>query len=68
MKFLTGLIFGILLIIYGFAVHMTSVEPDKVIWGYICTIIFGVVFTWGVAIISKHQGKNKDSENKDSNL
>ena len=64
MKFLTGLIFVIYFIVYGYSVHMTSVEPDKKIWGYICTLVFGIVFIWGVSIFVKKQGKNKDENNQ----
>lgn len=62
---LTGIIFGALVTIYGFAVHMTSVEPDKSIWGYICTVIFGIVFWWGISIFVKHQPKNKNENNQE---
>ena len=60
---LTGIILGALIIVYGYAVHMTSVEPDKTIWGYVCTVIFGIVFTLGISLFVKNQPKSKDSEN-----
>ena len=64
MKFLTGLIFVIYFIVYGYSVHMTSVEPDRKIWGYICTIVFGIIFSWGVSIIIKSNKKN-NNENQE---
>ena len=68
MKFLTGLIFVIYLIDYSYAGYMASVEPDKVIWGYICTLIFAIVVPWGISIFVKHNNKktNKEENNSDS--
>jgi hypothetical protein len=57
--------FVIYLIVYGYACHMTSVEPDKPIWGYICALVFAILFTWGISIFVKNQ-KNKSENNKEN--
>ena len=62
MKFLTGIIFVIYFIVYGYSVHMTSVEPDRKIWGYICVVVFGIVFTWGISIFTKNQKNNQENK------
>ena len=66
MKFLTGLIFVIYFIVYGYSAYMTSVEPDKIIWGYICVLVFGIVFTWGISIFVKHEKKKRDENNREN--
>ena len=58
MKFLTGFILVISIIVYGYACHMTSVEPERQIWGYICAAVFGIVFILTISIFTKNQ-KNK---------
>ena len=68
MKFLTGLIFVFLIIVYGYAYYMTSVEPEKQIWGYICALDFGILFTMSVSFITKNQKKKEDHENNSENL
>lgn len=62
MKFLTGIIFLLYFIVYGYSVHMTSVEPDRKIWGYICVVVFGIVFTWGISIFTKNQKNNQENK------
>ena len=68
MKFFTGLIFVIYFIVYGYSVHMTSVEPNRNIWGYICTLIFTIIVPWGISIFIKYQNKKPNNENNQDNL
>lgn len=65
MKFLTGLIIVIYFIVYSYSAYMTSVEPDRKIWGYICTLVFIILSIWGVSVFTKKQRKNKDENNQD---
>jgi hypothetical protein len=63
MKVLKAIILLMYLICYVYAVHKTSIEPDKVIWGYMCALIFLILSIMGintyVKIISKEK---KDKE------
>lgn len=61
MKFLTGLIFVFLIIVYGYAYYMTSVEPEKQIWGYICAVVFVINFMLAVSIFTKNQKNNNSN-------
>ena len=61
MKIVKGILFALYVFIYVYAAHKTNVEPDRLIWGYICTGIFGFLFIWLVTIIVKNQ---KNSEKK----
>ena len=49
---------------------MTSVEPDKKIWGYICAVVFGIVFSWATSIFGKNDKKKTEekNENNEENL
>jgi hypothetical protein len=40
---------------------MTSVEPERSIWGYICAFVFGILFIWTVSIFSKYQKKKSEN-------
>ena len=60
MKFVKAIIYALYLIVYAYAVWKTSVEPDKVIWGYLCTAIFGFLFTWTVTMIVKNSSKTQN--------
>ena len=62
MKFVKAIIYALYLIVYAYAAHKTTVEPDKTYWGFICVFIFGFLFTWTVAIIVKKDKKNQNNE------
>jgi hypothetical protein len=47
---------------------MTSADSKHVIWGYICAIDFGILFTMSASYIIKYQKKNKNNENKSEDL
>ena len=64
MKFVNAIIYVLYLIVYAYAVWKTSVEPNKVIWGYLCTAIFGFLFTWTVSIVIKNSNKSENKEEK----
>ena len=53
------------LIVYVYSCYMTSVEPNKVFCGYICTGVFVVLFIMLVSFFTKNQQDN--SENNKEN-
>jgi len=65
MKFIKAIIYALYIIVYAYAVWMTSIKPEEFFWGYLCTIIFGFLFIWTVSMIIKNSEK---SENKLENL
>ena len=65
MKFVKATIFLMYLIVYVYSCYMTSVEPNKVFWGYICTGVFVVLFIMLVSFFTKNQQNN--SENNKEN-
>jgi len=64
MKFVKILIYVILFILYGYSCYMTSAESKHVIWGYICSADFGVLFLILVSAFSKHQKNNENNSEK----
>jgi uncharacterized membrane protein (DUF485 family) len=62
MKVLKAIILLMYLISYVYAVHKTSIEPDKVIWGYMCALIFLILSIMGVSAYVKNVGKEKNKE------
>jgi hypothetical protein len=68
MKLIKILIYVILFILYGYSCHMTSADSKHVIWGYICAIDFGILFTISASYVIRYQKKNKDNENNSENL
>jgi 4-hydroxybenzoate polyprenyltransferase len=65
MKFIKAIIYALYIIVYAYAVWMTSIKPEETFWGYLCTGIFGFLFIWTVSMIIKNSEK---SENKLENL
>ena len=65
MKYVITLIYILYITVYGYSAYMTSVEPDRPLWGYICTFIFGVLTIWSVTLYSKYskEHKKKSEEN-----
>ena len=47
------------MIVYVYSVYKTTVCSD-VIWGWICTFIFGLGAIWGVNAIVKNNRENKE--------
>lgn len=43
-----------------YSCHKTSIEPNNYTWGYICAIVFGILFLWSVSIIVKNQSEDKN--------
>jgi hypothetical protein len=62
MKMVKAIIFLMYLISYVYAVHMTSIEPNNDIWGYICGLIFIIFSIAGVTAYSKSMNKEKKEE------
>jgi hypothetical protein len=60
MKILRISIVIIYLIVYGYSVFKTTVEPDNVIWGYICTLVFAILAIMGVSYFAKHNEKKEE--------
>ena len=66
MRLYTKLMFVIYLIVYIYSCHKTIVEPNKNYWGYICALVFGILFIWTISLVVKNQKKN--TENDTENL
>jgi uncharacterized membrane protein (DUF485 family) len=66
MKYIIIFIYVIYFIVYGYSCHMTSIEPNRVIWGYICTLIFAVLSILSISIFVKYD--KKKSENNQEEL
>lgn len=47
---------------------MTSADSKHVIWGYICALDFGILFTMSVSFVTEYQKKKVDHENNSENL
>ena len=62
MKFVKAIIFFMYLIVYVYSCYMTSVEPTKVIWGYICAGVFAVLFIMLVSVFTKNQKNNQNEK------
>jgi hypothetical protein len=62
MKIVKGIIYTLYLFVYAYGVHKTTVAPDEIIWGYICTGIFGFLFTWTVSIVIKNTKNHEKKE------
>ena len=57
------LIYIIYITVYGYSAHMTSVDPENALWGYICTFVFGVLSIWSVNLFTKYSlEKEKNPE------
>lgn len=66
MKILKILLVIIYAIVYIYAVWMTSIEPQKPTWGWICTLIFGIAAMWGLNRFTKNNlKKNTNNLNND---
>ena len=59
MKYVITLIYIMYIAVYVYSAHMTSVDPDRPIWGYICTFIFTFLSIWSIRLYS---GYNKKDE------
>jgi hypothetical protein len=65
MKLLKAIIYALYLIVYAYSAWMTTVEPTKTYWGFLCVAIFGFLFTWTVSMVVKN---HKPPENNQENL
>jgi len=63
MKVLKILVFAICLFVYGYSAHKTTVEPNNHVWGYICALIFIILFI-GVVNIIVENIKSKEENGK----
>lgn len=64
MKYLTIIIYVIYFIVYGYSCHMTIVQPNNNIWGYICTFSFAIIAIFSVNFHSKYE---RNRQKKDEN-
>ena len=62
MKVMKAIILLMYLISYVYAVHMTSIEPQNVFWGYMCGFIFMILSIAGVTTYSNSLTKIKKEE------
>ena len=60
MRLVKGLIITMYLVVYAYSVNKTSIEPEKVIWGYICVLVFLILTIWGLSFFTKN---NKSNDN-----
>jgi 4-hydroxybenzoate polyprenyltransferase len=66
MKLLKATIYALYLIVYAYAVWMTSLKPEETYWGFICVGIFAFLFISLISTIIKKD--NKTQENNQENL
>jgi len=66
MKLLRISIYIMYFIVYGYSAYMTTVEPEKTRWGYICVLTFAIVALMGISDFVNSSKKN--SENNSENL
>jgi membrane protein DedA with SNARE-associated domain len=64
MKLLKILIFAICLFIYGYSAYKITIEPNHLIWGYICALIFILLFIGIVTIVVEKIKNKEENENK----
>ena len=65
MKIIKGLIITMYLIVYAYSVYMTSIEPERTIWGWICTVVFLIFAISAIDLINKVSKKESEDENKE---
>ena len=62
MKVLKVFLVILYLFIYSYSVYKTEVEPQKVIWGYICALVFLIFAVWAVyEYVNSNDNKNGNS-------
>lgn len=66
MKYIIIYTYIICFIVYGYSCYMISIEPNRVIWGYICTLVFAVLAILSTSIFVKYD--RKKSENNQEEL
>jgi quinol-cytochrome oxidoreductase complex cytochrome b subunit len=67
MKYVIIVIYILLLTVYGYSAHMTSVDPDNNLWGYICTLIFTILAILSFILYEKYsKNTEKDSEDPEN--
>lgn len=63
MKYVITLIYVMYITTYAYSAYMTSVEPHKPLWGYICTFVFGFLSIWSITLFQKYyKSGEKNSE------
>jgi hypothetical protein len=63
MKCVIIIAYILLLIVYGYSAYMTSADPGNNLWGYLCTLTFGIMSILSISLYSKHtKNFEKDSE------
>lgn len=51
------LLFGL----YGYSAHMAISHPEKILWGFICTFVFGFISIFSVYLYAKNSGKKTNN-------
>ena len=59
MRYLLIFIYIIYIIVYVYSCNKISTNPDETIWGYICTLCFGIIFIFSVNLYLKHEQEKK---------
>ena len=47
-------------IVYAYAARMTSIEPERTVWGYICALVFAIISIWSISLYLQYD-KKKDN-------
>ena len=69
MRFIKFILVLLYAVVYAYSAYMTGKEPQRIVWGYICVIVFMVFTIWGVIEFTKLEQKNKkpSEEEKEEN-
>jgi len=62
MKYVIIGIYILLLTVYGYSVHMTSVDPGNNLWGFICAFIFTLLSIFSVYLFTKYGNKREKND------
>jgi 4-hydroxybenzoate polyprenyltransferase len=65
MKLLKATIYALYIIVYAYAVWMTSLKPEETYWGYMCGGIFAFLFLWTISMVVKND-KKKEENNREN--
>jgi hypothetical protein len=62
-KIIKVLIIMMYAVVYTYSTWMTTMEPEKTIWGWICTFIFGIGSIWLITNFKDNKNARKEEGN-----
>jgi hypothetical protein len=62
-KIIKFLIIMMYVVVYAYSARMTTVKPDEIVWGWICTILFGIGAIWLVSNIKDKKDVREEERN-----